>query len=369
MLYKLIYSLTDYVSGFNLMRYITFRSAIAAITALLLSFIFGPRIIRKLQSLQVTETIRTTGPVTHQAKAGTPSMGGIIILGATLVPMLLFGDLNNIYTLLVLLATVWMGFVGFLDDYLKSVKRRKEGLTAPYKLLGQILLGIVIGTVIYLNPQFADFRTQTTIPFFKNYVLDFHWWWLYIPFVVFVITATSNSVNLADGLDGLASGLMAIAVLVFAAIAYISGRADFSQYLNIFYLPGAWELTVYCAALIGAILGFLWFNARPAEVFMGDTGSLAMGAALGALAVLLKKEFLLPFAAAMFILESVSVIIQVRYYQFTKKKYGQGRRVFRMAPLHHHFELKGWDENKIVIRFWILGILFAMLTLTTFKIR
>ncbi len=351
------------------MRYITFRSAIAAITALLLSFIFGPRIIRKLQSLQVTETIRTTGPVTHQAKAGTPSMGGIIILGATLVPMLLFGDLNNIYTLLVLLATVWMGFVGFLDDYLKSVKRRKEGLTAPYKLLGQILLGIVIGTVIYLNPQFADFRTQTTIPFFKNYVLDFHWWWLYIPFVVFVITATSNSVNLADGLDGLASGLMAIAVLVFAAIAYISGRADFSQYLNIFYLPGAGELTVYCAALIGAILGFLWFNARPAEVFMGDTGSLAMGAALGALAVLLKKEFLLPFAAAMFILESVSVIIQVRYYQFTKKKYGQGRRVFRMAPLHHHFELKGWDENKIVIRFWILGILFAMLTLTTFKIR
>lgn len=369
MLYKLVYGLTEYVSGFNLMRYITFRSAMAAITALLFSFILGPRIIRKLSSMQVTETIRTSGPASHQVKAGTPSMGGIIILGATLLPMLLFGDLGNIYVQLILLAMLWMGMVGFLDDYLKSVRRKKEGLIARYKILGQVSLGIIIGAVMYLHPEFSEFGTRTTIPFFKNYILDFHWWWLYIPFVVFVITATSNSVNLADGLDGLAAGLMAIAVLVFAAIAYISGRSDFSQYLNIFYLPGAGELTVYCAALIGAILGFLWFNARPAEVFMGDTGSLAMGAALGALAVLLRKEFLLPFAAAMFILESVSVIIQVRYFQYTKKRYGEGRRVFRMAPLHHHFELKGWDENKIVIRFWILGILFAMLTLTTFKIR
>lgn len=369
MLYKLLYSLTEYVSGFNLMRYITFRSAIAAITALLFSFILGPLIIKKLSAMQLTETIRTSGPTTHHVKAGTPSMGGIIILGATLTPMLLFGDLSNIYVQLILVAMVWMGLVGFLDDYLKTVKRKKEGLIARYKLAGQIALGIFIGLVLYLHPDFSDFGTKTTIPFFKNYVLDFHWWWLYIAFIVFVITATSNSVNLADGLDGLASGLMAIAILVFAAIAYISGRADFSQYLNIFYLPGAGELTVYCAALIGAILGFLWFNARPAEVFMGDTGSLAMGAALGALAVLLRKEFLLPFAAAVFIIESISVIIQVRYFQYTKKKYGEGRRVFKMAPLHHHFELKGWDENKIVIRFWILGILFAMLTLTTFKIR
>ncbi len=220
-----------------------------------------------------------------------------------------------------------------------------------------------------LHPEFADVRTATTMPFVKDLMIDLRSGWIYIPFVIFVITATSNSVNLSDGLDGLATGLMAIAALVFAGIAYITGRVDFSQYLNIMYLPSAGELTVFCAALIGASLGFLWFNARPAEVFMGDTGSLALGAALGAVAVMLKKEFLLPFAGGVFILESLSVIIQVRYFKYTKNKYGEGRRIFRMTPIHHHFELKGWDENKIVIRFWIIGILFAFLTFTTFKIR
>ncbi len=369
MLYHLLVPLQEYFSALNVFRYITFRSASAAVTAVLFSFIVGPWIIKKLHSMQIGETIRTDGPQSHSAKAGTPTMGGLIIIGAILVPTLLFARLDNIYIQMMIVSVVWMGIVGFIDDYLKAVKKSKKGLIARYKLLGQISLGLVLGAVMVLHPEFAGFETSTTLPFFKDLVFDLKSAWIYIPFVIFVITATSNSVNLSDGLDGLASGLMAIAALVFAGIAYITGRADFSQYLNIIYLPSAGELTVFCAALIGASLGFLWYNARPAEVFMGDTGSLALGAALGAVAVMLKKEFLLPFAGGVFIIESISVIIQVRYFKYTKKKYGEGRRLFRMAPIHHHFELKGWDENKVVIRFWIIGILFAFLTLTTFKIR
>jgi phospho-N-acetylmuramoyl-pentapeptide-transferase len=369
MLYHLLLPFQEYFSALNIFRYISFRSAAAAITALLFSFIIGPWIIRKLHSMQIGETIRTSGPKSHEAKAGTPTMGGLIILGALLLATLLFARLDNIYIQMMIVSIVWMGLVGFIDDYLKAVKKSKKGLIARYKLMGQVSLGLVLGIVMVLHPEFEDFRTVTTVPFMKDLIIDLKTWWIYIPFVIFVITATSNSVNLSDGLDGLASGLMAIAALVFAGIAYITGRADFSQYLNIIYLPSAGELTVFCAALIGATLGFLWFNARPAEVFMGDTGSLALGAALGAVAVMLKKEFLLPFAGGVFIIESISVIIQTRYFAYTKKKYGEGRRVFRMAPIHHHFELKGWDENKVVIRFWILGILFAFLTFTTFKIR
>jgi phospho-N-acetylmuramoyl-pentapeptide-transferase len=337
--------------------------------AVLFSFIVGPWIIRKLHERQIGETIRSNGPKSHDAKAGTPTMGGLIIIGAILVPTLLFGRLDNIYIQMMIVSVVWMGIVGFIDDYLKAVKKSKKGLIARYKLLGQISLGLALSMVMLSHPEFESTRTATTFPFFKDLVIDFEAWWIYVPFVVFVITATSNAVNLTDGLDGLASGLLAIAALVFAGIAYITGRADFSAYLNIIYLPSAGQLTVFCAALIGASMGFLWFNARPAEVFMGDTGSLALGAALGAVAVMLKKEFLLPFAAGVFIIESISVILQVNYFRYTKRKYGEGRRLLRMAPIHHHFELKGWDENKVVIRFWILGIMFALLTLTTFKIR
>ena len=369
MLYHLLVPLRAYFSPLNLMRYITFRSAAAALTALLISFLLGPRIIRRLKRDHIGETIRSTGPASHVAKAGTPTMGGLIILGATLIPTLLFANLTNIYVQLLFLATIWMGAVGFLDDYLKTIKKKKKGLIARYKLLGQITLGLVLGLVVYFHPAFHEVRTLTTIPFFKKLTLDFKTWWLYLPFVIFVITATSNSVNLSDGLDGLAAGLMGIALTVFAIIAYISGRVDFSRYLNIFYLPGAGESTIFLAAMLGAVLGFLWYNAHPAEIFMGDTGSLALGAVLGTIAVLLKKEFLLPFAGGVFILESLSVIIQVRYFRYTRRKYGEGRRIFLMAPLHHHYELKGWPENKVVVRFWILGILFALLTLTTFKVR
>jgi len=357
----------------------------AALTALLISFIIGPRIIRFLHKKHIGEEIKSLGPESHISKKGTPTMGGIIILAAVILPTILWANLTNPYILLILTATLWMGFIGFIDDYLKNIRKSEKGLIARYKLAGQIILGIFLTAIILTSQDIQIFQwftpaegdpiknsleaTTTTVPFIKESVLDFQHWLPYALFVIFVITATSNSVNLSDGLDGLASGLIAIAAFVFAGIAYISGRADFSRYLNILYLPGAGELTIFCVALVGAALGFLWFNSRPAEVFMGDTGSLAMGAAIGGVAVLLKKEFLLPFAAAIFIIESVSVILQVQYFRFTKRKYGKGKRLFLMAPLHHHYELKGWAESKVVVRFWILGILFALMTLSTFKIR
>jgi len=360
-LYHLLYPLKVYVSWLNLMRYITFRSGAAAITALFISFIVGPWIIRKLREHQIGEEIRPEGPKSHLSKAGTPTMGGLIVLTAVLVPTVLFARLDNIYVLLILLATVSMGAVGFLDDYLKVVKKKPKGLIGRYKLAGQITLGLIVGSVLYFHPQFAQYRSVTTVPFFKDLVFDFGIF--YIPVVVFVITATSNSVNLTDGLDGLAIGLVAIAITAFAAISYVSGRVDFSDYLNIIYLPGTGELTVFCLAMIGAALGFLWYNSYPAEVFMGDTGALAIGAALGTLAVLVKKELLLVIIGGVFVAESLSVMIQV--YSFRH----WGKRPFRMAPIHHHFELKGWPEPKVVVRFWIVGILLALLSLTTFKIR
>jgi len=361
MFYHLLYPLKKYLFGFNIFSYISFRSASAAIFALLISFFVGPYIIRLLRKHQIGEEIRKDGPQTHLQKAGTPTMGGLIILIAVLLPTLCFARLDNIYTWLIIIATVWMGIVGYIDDYLKSVKKMPKGLVGRYKLVGQISLGLIVGLAIYFYPGFHDFRSVTTVPFFKNYEIDFGL--LYIPMVIFVITATSNAVNLTDGLDGLAIGLVGITATAWAAIAYVSGRVDFSNYLNIIHLPGSGELTVFAAALLGASLGFLWFNAHPAQVFMGDTGALALGSAVGTLAILLRKELLLIIIGGMFVAESLSVIIQVLYYKRTKK------RIFKMAPLHHHFELKGWPETQVVIRFWIIGILLALLSLATFKIR
>jgi phospho-N-acetylmuramoyl-pentapeptide-transferase len=361
MFYHLFFPLKKFFFGFNVFSYISFRSASAAIFALLLSFVFGPYLIRLLKKKQIGEEIRQDGPKTHLQKAGTPTMGGVIILISVLVPTLCFARLDNVYTWLILLATAWMGVVGFIDDYLKSVKKMPKGLVGRYKLVGQISLGLIIGFSIYFNPAFEEFRTISNVPFFKNYQLD--WGLLYIPMVVVVLTATSNSVNLTDGLDGLAIGLVGISALAWGAIAYVSGRVDFSSYLNILYLQGSGELTVFAAALVGASLGFLWFNAFPAQVFMGDTGALALGSAIGTLAILLRKELLLLIIGGVFVAESLSVIIQVFYYKRTKK------RVFLMAPLHHHFELKGWKESQVVVRFWIIGILLVLLSLTTFKIR
>ncbi|GAB4334870.1 MAG: phospho-N-acetylmuramoyl-pentapeptide-transferase [Calditrichia bacterium] len=369
MLADLLYQLKDFYFGFNVFRYITVRAALAAITALLFSLFIGPKIISLLQRYQIGEKIREDGPKTHLQKAGTPTMGGIIILAGVVIGALLWAKVNNFYIQMVFIATVWMGFVGFVDDYLKAVKKMKKGLVARYKLIGQIALGFFIGSMIYFNPHFViqDINSNTSVPFLKNVEIDFGI--LYIVFVTLMITGFSNAVNLTDGLDGLATGLVAIAALVFAGISYVTGNVKFSDYLNIIYLSGSGELTVYCLALLGGALGFLWYNSYPAQVFMGDTGALALGSTLGTLAVLLKKEILLLLVGGIFVAEAASVIIQTTYFKYTRKKYGEGKRVFKMAPLHHHFELKGWHEAKVVTRFWIIGILLALLTLTTFKIR
>ena len=367
MLYHLLTPFKDNFSVFNLFEYITFRAATAAIGALIISFIIGPWIIRTLRFRQIGEEIRTTGPETHLQKKGTPTMGGIIILGAVLLPTLLFADINNSMIRIILAATIWMGFFGFFDDYLKVVKKMKSGMVARYKLAGQVLLGSIISVWIMSSPEFAEFSTKTTVPFLKNVEIDLGR--LYPLMVILVITGTSNAVNLTDGLDGLAAGLLAICFTVFAAVSYISGRVDFSDYLNIIYLPGAGELSIFSGAMTGACLGYLWFNAAPAEVFMGDTGSLSTGAALGTLAVLLKKELLLFIIGGVFVWEAASVIIQITYFRWTKNKSGEGQRIFKMAPIHHHYELSGWPESRVVIRFWIIGLLLALFSLTTFKIR
>lgn len=366
MLYHLLYPLRDWFIGFNLFRYITFRGAAAAVLALLLTFWIGPALIRWLTRMQISETIRPFGPASHTTKKGTPTMGGTIILVAVLVPTLLFARIEQTFVLLAVISLVWMGLIGFLDDYLKDIKKVPEGLIARYKLVGQVTLGLLIGGWLYFWPPNPEIRSSIGIPFVANGSLDLGF--LYIPMVILIITGYSNAVNLSDGLDGLATGLMGIAVLTFGGIAYIMGRVDFSDYLNTFYLPGAGELFIFAMALLGACLGFLWFNAKPAEVFMGDTGALAMGAALGTMAVILKQEILLCIIGGIFVAEALSVIIQVSYFKISKRLTGSGRRVFRMAPLHHHFEMMGWPESRVVIRFWIMGILLALLSLSTFKV-
>jgi phospho-N-acetylmuramoyl-pentapeptide-transferase len=358
--------------GFGLYRYITFRAAAAAVTALGIAFWLGPKIIRKLKEKQIGEAAKLEAPKTHLTKAGTPTMGGLIVLASVLIPTLLWGNLNNMYVFLILFVTATLGAVGFLDDYMKVVQKKPKGLIGRYKIVGQVFVGLVVGSIIYFSPHWIDpdlwkINSSTTVPFFKN--LEFDFGYLYIPIVVFVITATSNAVNLTDGLDGLAIGIVGIVSLTLAVISYISGNAVLSEYLTIPYLRGNGELTVFCAALAGASLGFLWFNAYPAQVFMGDTGSLALGGAIGALCVLLKKELLLPTLGAVFLAETVSVIIQRLYFKYTRKRYGAGRRVFKMAPLHHHFEMLGWPEPKIVTRFYIVAILMMIVSLATFKVR
>jgi phospho-N-acetylmuramoyl-pentapeptide-transferase len=361
MLYYLFLSLTKYISGLNLFRYITTRAAAAMVTALVISVVFGPYFLRLLHRFQVKEKIREEGPETHKAKEGTPTMGGIMVLFAILTPTLLWADLTNRFVLMILLVTVWMGAIGFMDDYLKAKKHQARGLVGRKKLAGQIAGGLLFGLLLCYFPPSGVFSSDTSIPFFKNYVLKLGI--LYIPWVIFVITSFSNAVNLSDGLDGLAIGLSAFCFFAVAGLTYVSGRADFSGYLAIEYLPGAGELTIYCAAVIGAALGFLWFNAPPAQVFMGDTGALALGGALGAIAILVKKELLLVIVGGVFVVEALSVIVQVVSFRL------RGKRIFRMAPLHHHFELGGWAESKVVVRFWIVGAICALLTLSTLKIR
>jgi phospho-N-acetylmuramoyl-pentapeptide-transferase len=361
-----------HVPGFGVFRFITFRAGAAAVTALVLAFWLGPKIIHRLRELQIGEAAKIEAPKTHLAKAGTPTMGGLIVLISLVIPGLLWADIANGYVLLILFVTIALGAVGFLDDYLKVIKKKPKGLIGKYKIVGQVAVGIIVGSVIFFFPHWIDpdlwhLKSSTTVPFFKG--LEFDLGWLYIPVVVFVITATSNAVNLTDGLDGLAIGTVGIVGLTLAVIAYISGHSELSQYLTIPYLRGNGELAVYCAALVGAALGFLWFNSYPAQVFMGDTGSLALGGIIGAMCVLIKKELLLPTLGGVFLMETVSVIIQKMVFKYTKRRSGEGRRVFRMAPVHHHFEMMGWPEPKIVTRFYIIAILLMILSLATFKVR
>jgi phospho-N-acetylmuramoyl-pentapeptide-transferase len=368
MLYHFLVPLTEYSILFNLFRFQTFRAAGAVVTAFLVAFYLGPPIIRRLRMLKVGQMVRTDGPRTHLGKQGTPTMGGVLIVLSTVIPTLLWAELTNGFVLTALFVLVWLGILGFMDDYLKVVRKKTEGLIGRYKVVGQVTVGLLLGTVLILIP-FTDVpNTWTQIPFFKTWHVDFTWW-AYILFVTFIITGSSNAVNLTDGLDGLAAGLSAIAAATFGVFAYISGRVDTSDYLNLFYLPGAGELTIFCVALAGGCLGFLWYNAHPAEVFMGDTGSLAIGGVLGAVAVLLRAEFLLAIIGGVFVMEAVSVAVQTLYFKWTKRQTGTGRRIFRMAPLHHHFEQIGWHESKVIIRFWILGVVFAMTAFATLKIR
>ena len=360
--------------GFGVFQYITVRSALGAVTALLISFIIGPKIIKKLKKYQIGELdkIELKGVGQHDLKAGTPTMGGIIVLMALIIPTLLWADLKNVYVILILLTTILLGFVGFVDDYLKVVKKKHKGLIGRYKIVGQVLVGLMIGCTVYFFPeffsdQFSKIHTLTTIPFTKNFNFDFGI--LYIPVVIFILTATSNAVNLTDGLDGLAIGTVGIVVLALSILCYVSGNSIYANYLNIMYLSGSGELTIFTSALVGAALGFAWYNSYPAQVFMGDTGSLALGGAVGGLCILIKKEFLLPILGGVFFAETVSVILQVSYFKYTKKKYGEGRRLFKIAPLHHHFEKSGWHESKIVMRFYIIAVMLAIIAMTTLKIR
>ncbi len=360
MLYALLYKLHTIYFPFNVFRYITFRTAIAVITAAMLTFALAPYVIERLRRLSLTQQIRNDGPQSHLKKAGTPTMGGILILTSILVTALLWMDLKNPYVWIMIIATAGFGIIGLVDDMLKVTQKNHKGLRPCYKFAAQIILATGISFFLYHNPL-DPYSTKLSVPFFKRWLIDLGLF--YIPFSVFVIVGSSNAVNLTDGIDGLAIGLVAIAVLANGMLVYISGHAGLARYLQVLYLPMTGELTVFCGAMFGAALGFLWYNAYPAQVFMGDVGSLGLGGALGTLAVITKHEIVLAIVGGIFVIETVSVILQVLSFKLT------GKRVFRMAPIHHHFEVKGWPEPKTVVRFWIVGILLALLSLSTLKLR
>jgi phospho-N-acetylmuramoyl-pentapeptide-transferase len=361
MLYHLLYPLHPMFSVLNVTRYITFRTAAASLTALAISLLLGPWLIRKLREFQVGQVIRQEGPQTHRTKAGTPTMGGVLILAASLVPTLLWADLTNVYIWIAVLATAGFGAVGFLDDYLKIVRRDHHGLIPRYKMGGQIVVALGVGLALMALASDNLYSTRLIFPFFKWLIPDLGWF--YVPFTVLVLVGASNAVNLTDGLDGLAISTFAIVAAAFTALAYVTGHRILADYLLLVRFAPAGELTIFCGALVGASLGFLWYNSYPAEIFMGDVGSLALGGALGTVAILIKQELLLVIVGGVFVLEALSVIVQVASFKLT------GQRVFRMAPLHHHFELLGWSEPKVITRFVILGIIFALLSLTTLKLR
>ncbi len=362
MLYYLLYPLRNMISGFNVFRYITFRSAWAALTALVISFIFGPWLIEKMKYIKLGQYIREEGPKSHQMKAGTPTMGGILINIAIVIPTILWADIFNPYIWIVLFVTFAYGAIGFVDDYRKLAKKQNEGLTAKEKFSMQIGVALAAGLAIaYLPSIHNNYSTVLTFPFFK--ALHLNLGFLYIPFIIVVLVGASNGVNLTDGLDGLAIGSTLIVAVTYTILTYAAGNFRVADYLRIAWVPQAGELAVFCGAMVGASLGFLWFNAHPAEIFMGDVGSLALGGAIGCLAVMIKQEILLGLVGGLFVLEGMSVVLQVASFKMT------GRRIFKMAPLHHHFELSGWRETKVVVRFWIIAIIFAMLALSTLKLR
>jgi phospho-N-acetylmuramoyl-pentapeptide-transferase len=413
----MLYYLFEYLEkefqfpGASLFGFISFRAALAIILSLLISTIYGKRIINYLSKKQVGETIRDLGLEGQQEKVGTPTMGGIIIILATLIPVLLVAKLDNIYILLLLVTTVWMGAIGFIDDYIKKFKQDKEGLKGRFKILGQVGLGIIVGATLFFhqdvtmkeklpaaeqqvllaeNPNISPSKlfeaeeksTKTTIPFVKGNEFDYadliiwinpglekYAWVIFVLIVIFIITAVSNGANLTDGIDGLAAGTSAIIVLTLGVFAYVSSNIIFSDYLNIMYIPKVDEITIYIAAFVGALIGFLWYNTYPAQVFMGDTGSLTIGGIIAVIAIAVRKEWLIPLLCGIFLAENLSVVMQVGWFKYTKKKYGEGRRIFKMSPLHHHFQKSGYHESKIVTRFWIIGILLAILTIVTLKIR
>jgi phospho-N-acetylmuramoyl-pentapeptide-transferase len=394
--------------GTGLFQYISVRSALAFAFSLLISTIYGRKIIDKLRNLQVGESVRDLGLEGQIQKQGTPTMGGLIIILATLIPVFLFAKLDNIYIIILIVTTLWMGTIGFIDDYIKVFKKNKEGLKGRFKIVGQISLGIFVGLMLYFNPdvvikeklrhgevvisqditissnRFSDAEksTKTTIPFVKNNEFDYanlltwmgEWtkdyvWLFFVIVVIFIITAVSNGANLTDGIDGLAAGSSAIIVLALAIFAWVSGNIIFADYLNVMYIPNSGEITIFISAFVGGLVGFLWYNTYPAQVFMGDTGSLTIGAVIAVIALSVRKEFLIPILAGIFLAENMSVVIQVSYFKFTKRKYGAGKRIFLMAPLHHHYQKRGYHESKIVTRFWIVGILLAVISILTLKVR
>jgi phospho-N-acetylmuramoyl-pentapeptide-transferase len=403
----MLYYLFEYLDetynliGASVFQYISFRAGMAAMVSLLITITFGKRIINYLQSKQVGESVRDLGLEGQKAKEGTPTMGGLMILLGIVLPTLLFAKLENIYIALILMTSIWMGGIGFIDDYIKVFRKNKQGLRGKFKVMGQIGLGLIVGLVLYLHPdvlvrefapdqviasgievselKYEDVKSlETTIPFVKNNELDYSslfgflgdfTWIAYVGIVIFVITAVSNGANITDGVDGLAGGSSAIIGLTLAILAYISGNIIFSSYLDLMYIPGSGELVIFCSAFVGACIGFLWYNTYPAQVFMGDTGSLAIGAIIAVLALAIRKELLIPVLCGIFLMENLSVVMQVSYFKYTRKKFGEGRRIFLMSPLHHHYQKKGLHESKIVTRFWIVGILLAIVTLATLKLR